>query len=203
MRKIMQTDNQSTNRFIRSGGVLWVFLLSDFRGESADHFGLVYLRAQVRASTSIRVQSLPMASNIDIDRDASAGPIATVRAFSNTTYNIRLFSDNLEASLRANIGLPSLGGPVGTQFFLRQSGTSAAAVGTLGERINYQLTFDGVAVVPDDDGSVLVGLGAPTGNVGYTASLNIVIEGNQNFSAGIYSDLLTLIISPDTSVPLN
>ncbi len=184
-------------------GALLVIAFSNFSVRSSDHFGLVHLRAQVRASTSIQVQPLPLASNIDIDRDASAGPIATVRAFSNTPYTIRLFSDNLEASAMANSGPPSLGGPVGTQFHLRQSGTSAAAAGTLGERINYQLTFDGVAVVPDDDGSVLVGVGAPTGNVGYTASLNIVIEGNQNFSAGIYSDLLTLIISPDTSGPLN
>jgi len=199
----MLISNYSLIRSARTCAVLGAAIACGVSVESADHYGLVYLRAQVRAATSIRVQPLPLASNIDIDRDASAGPIATVRAFSNTIYTIRLFSDNLETSATANLGIPSTGGPVGTQFFLRQSGTSAAAAGTLGERINYQLTFDGVAVVPDDDGSPLVALGAPTGNVGYTASLNIVIEGNQNYSAGIYSDLLTLIISPDTSGPLN
>jgi hypothetical protein len=46
---------------------------------------------------------------------------------------------------------------------------------------------------------VVIAAGEATGNVGRTATLNIVIEGNQNYSAGVYSDLLTLTVSPDTS----
>jgi len=162
-----------------------------------DHFGLVPLRASVRASTSITVTPTALASNLDIDGDASSGPIATVVAKSNSTYDIVLTSDNFEAMEQA--GATSLGGVTDGQFFLRQSGTSAQSPGTLGERINYQLTFDGVAVVPAVGGVAITDDGAPTGNAGRTASLNIVIEGNQEYSAGVYSDLLTLKISPDTS----
>lgn len=162
-----------------------------------DHFGLVPLRASVRASTSITVTPTALASNLDIDGDASSGPIATVVAKSNSEYDIRLTSDNFEAMDQA--GATSLGGVPAGQFFLRQSGTSSQTAGTLGERINYQLTFDGVAVAPAAGGVAITDDGAPTGNAGRTASLNIVIEGNQEYSAGIYSDLLTLTISPDTS----
>jgi hypothetical protein len=73
----------------------------------------------------------------------------------------------------------------------------------LGERIHYALTFDGQGIVPDTEGSYLVIFGEPTGNVGRTASLNIVIQGNDNYSAGVYSDFLTITVSPDTSFPIN
>lgn len=158
---------------------------------ATDHFGQVPLRAEVRASTSIVVTPTALASNLDIDGDAASGPIATVVAKSNNPYEITLTSDNLETG--------AVAGDTDTQYFLRQAGTSAAdAAGSLGERINYQLTFDGQGVAPTVGGSTIAA-GEATGNVGRTATLNIVIEGNQNYSAGIYTDLLTLTISPDTS----
>jgi len=170
--------------------VIAVALASAMSSAYADeHFGQVPLRAQVRASTSIVVTPTALASNLDIDGDAASGPIATVVAKSNSTYTINLTSDNFEAEDEA--------GTVPTQFFLRQAGTSATGTG-LGERINYQLTFDGQGVTPAVRG-VAIASGAATGNVGRTSSLNIVIEGNQSYSAGVYTDVLTLAISPDTS----
>lgn len=154
-----------------------------------EHFGQVPLRAQVRASTSIVVTPTALASNLDIDGDAASGPIATVVAKSNSAYDIVLSSDNFEAQ--------DIAAAAATQFFLRQAGTSATGTG-LGERINYQLTFDGQGVTPSVRG-VAIASGAATGNVGRTSSLNIVIEGNQSYSAGVYTDVLTLAISPDTS----
>jgi hypothetical protein len=158
-----------------------------------EHFGQVQLRAVVRASTAIRVTPTALASNLDIDGDAASGPIATIHVFSNTRYRIRLFSDNWVTE-----------GGTDPMYFLRQAGTSAAdAGGSLGERIHYALTFDGQGIVPDTEGSYLVVFGEPTGNVGRTASLNIVIQGNDNYSAGVYSDFLTITVSPDTSFPIN
>jgi hypothetical protein len=160
---------------------------------ATDHFGQVPLRAEVRASTAIRVTPTALASNLNIDGDAASGPIATIQVFSNTRYRVRLFSDNWVTE-----------GGTDPLYFLRQAGTSAAdAGGSLGERIHYALTFDGQGVTPDLDGSYLVPFGAPTGNMGRTASLNIVIQGNDSYSAGIYSDLLTITVSPDTSIPIN
>ncbi len=170
--------------------VIAVALASAMSSVYADeHFGQVPLRAEVRASTSIVVTPTALASNLDIDGDAASGPIATVVAKSNSAYDIVLTSDNFEAS--------DIAGTTDTQFFLRQAGTSATGTG-LGERINYQLTFDGQGVTPAARG-VSIAAGAATGNVGRTSSLNIVIQGNQSYSAGIYSDVLTLTISPDTS----
>jgi hypothetical protein len=154
-----------------------------------DHFGQVPLRAEVRASTSIVVTPTALAANLDIDGDAASGPIATVVVKSNDDYEVTLTSDNFEAG--------DIAGLTDTQFFLRQAGTSSTGTG-LGERINYQLTFDGQGVTPAARG-VVIAAGQATGNVGRTATLNIVIEGNQNYSAGVYGDLLTLTVSPDTS----
>jgi len=160
---------------------------------ASEHFGQVPLRGVVRASTSIRVQPTPLASNLDIDGDASNGPIASITVFSNTEYIMRLFSDNWVAE----------DGFGENSYFLRQAGTSLSNPNSLGERIRYVLTFDGLPIAPDSEGSYLVINGAATGNAGRTSSLNIVIQGNDTYSAGIYSDWLTLVVSPDTSFPIN
>lgn len=187
----MQNKPGSTDPYLHMKNiVIAVALASAMSSAYADeHFGQVPLRAEVRASTSIVVTPTALASNLDIDGDAASGPIATVVAKSNDAYRIVLTSDNFEAGEEA--------GATDTQFFLRQAGTSAQVAG-LGERINYQLTFDGQGVTPAATG-VTIASGAATGNVGRTSSLNIVIQGNQNYSAGVYSDVLTLAISPDTS----
>ena len=173
-----------------------------------DHAGLVPLRAVVRSSTSISVVPTPLAANLDIDGNAASGPIATVVERSNVPYKVYLTSDNLVDERRAFDSLADLG-----HFYLRQSGTSISRGGGLGERINYTLTYDGVAVplhdyAYDPASGMAITEGSfpgrfpvnPTGGAGITKSLNIVIQPNQNFSAGIYSDTLTLIISPDTTV---
>ena len=164
---------------------------------ASDHFGQVPLRGVVRASTSIRVNPTPLASNLDIDGDSSNGPIANVTVFSNTRYTVRLYSDNYVAERVAQ------GAVVSDSYFLRQNGTSSSSTGSLGERIRYVLTFDGLAITPDFEGSYIVASAQPTGNVGRTSSLNIVIQGNETYSAGVYSDWLTIVVSPDTSFPMN
>lgn len=191
----MNLTESSMNDLRSSGGFLMGILVTSvlLQVQADDHFGQVPLRGVVRASTSIRVTPTALASNLDIDGDASNGPIASVTVFSNTQYRIRLFSDNWVAE----------DGVGETSYFLRQAGTSSAGLNSLGERIRYALTFDGQAVTPDSEGSYLVINGAATGNVGRTSSLNIVIQGNDNYSAGIYSDWLTITVSPDTSFPLN
>ena len=174
-----------------------------------DHSGMVALRAVVRSSTWISVTATPLASNLDIDGDASAGPIATVVEKSNAPYTVYLRSDNLDDERQAFDSTADLG-----KFFLRQSATSIGSAVGLGERIHYTLTYDGVALplqsvayAPATGTPITeVNVGGarpsgvnPTGGLGITKSLNIVIQPNQQFSAGIYSDTLTLIISPDTT----
>lgn len=192
----MQNETGSTDPSLHMKNIVIAVALASAMSSAYaadEHFGQVPLRAQVRASTSIVVTPTALASNLDIDGDAASGPIATVVAKSNSAYEINLTSDNFQAEDVAIVATP-------TQFFLRQAGTSATGTG-LGERINYQLTFDGIGVVPAAAGSTLAA-GAATGNVGRTSSLNIVIEGNQSYSAGVYSDVLTLTITPDTSFGL-
>jgi hypothetical protein len=189
-----QRRNRNTLYKTRRAGLVTLLgglLMLD--ASASEHFGQVPLRGVVRASTSIRVQPTPLASNLDIDGDASNGPIASITVFSNTQYRVRLFSDNWVAE--DGVGENS--------YFLRQAGTSLSNPNSLGERIRYVLTFDGQPITPDSEGSYLVINGAATGNVGRTSSLNIVIQGNDTYSAGIYSDWLTLVVSPDTSFPIN
>ena len=173
-----------------------------------DHSGMVPLRSVVKSSTTITVTPTALAGNLDIDGNASAGPIATVVEKSNSVYSVDLRSDNYadEFQSQSNVALTK-------QFFLRQSATSGAPVGgtnTMGERINYTLTYDGKNVVPADatvaGGLNLTGAGTSitsavnaTGNSGITKSLNIVIQPNQAYSAGVYTDTLTLTITPDTT----
>jgi hypothetical protein len=186
--------NKRTVYRVRGWGLVG-FLLSLLSKDmlASEHYGQVPLRGVVRASTSIRVNPTPLASNLDIDGDASNGPIANITVFSNTQYRIRLFSDNWVAE----------DGVGETSYFLRQAGTSLSDPNSLGERIRYVLTFDGLPITPDSEGSYLVINGAATGNVGRISSLNIVIQGNDSYSAGVYSDWLTIVVSPDTSFPIN
>ena len=168
-----------------------------------DHSGMVPLRSVVKSSTTITVTPTALAGNLDIDGNASAGPIATVVEKSNSVYSVDLRSDNYADEFQSQTGVAAA-----KQFFLRQSATAGAPVGTspMGERINYTLTYDGKNVVPAGvilntlgSGSTITSAVNATGNSGITKSLNIVIQPNQAYSAGVYTDTLTLTITPDTT----
>jgi len=171
-----------------------------------DHSGMVPLRSVVKSSTTITVTPTALAGNLDIDGNASAGPIATVVEKSNSVYSVDLRSDNYADEFQSQSNVATA-----KQFFLRQSATSGAPVAganTMGERINYTLTYDGKNVLPGGAalGSNLTGVATvitsavnATGNSGITKSLNIVIQPNQAYSAGVYTDTLTLTITPDTT----
>ena len=170
-----------------------------------DHSGIVPLRAVVKSSTTITVTPTALASNLDIDGNASAGPIATVVEKSNSIYSVELRSDNYADEFQANLNVAAT-----AQFFLRQSATAGNSGGNtqakMSERINYTLTYDGKNVIPavatgatTGAGTLITSAVAATGNSGITKSLNIVIQPNQAYSAGVYTDTLTLTITPDTT----